>query len=110
MTNDFVYSLPLTVPAGYDIPATIENIKRFFESSGKTGKTVLKECLEINILIPIRFVEKEVDVLKERICTVLLDPSEWQQKPLNIVIRAAEQSFGCFILELDENRIPKNLK
>ncbi len=105
MKDNFVYTIQLQIPVGYDIPATMENIKRFFESGGTEGKEVVKACLPVDAIIPERFVASEVEALKERICQQLIDPIKWHHKPLHILIRT-EQAYGngeC-LFELDENR------
>jgi hypothetical protein len=39
MRDKFIYTVQLRIPAGYDIPATIENVKRFpaFDRLGNIG-------------------------------------------------------------------------
>lgn len=105
MRDKFIYTVQLRIPAGYDIPATIENVKRFFSSGGTEGREVVKACLPVNTIIPERFISKEMQAIKERICTALLDPAEWHHKPLNIFVHTEQSGY---LFELDENRKPVN--
>lgn len=63
MDNLFV----LSVPTGHSIPATIEQIKRFFKT-GENRATVLR-CIEIPVQVAERHVSEQLQVLRETILT-----------------------------------------